>query len=209
MMNGEDDVISAKDKATMMRPASAASPFYGFGWFVDTEKGTVFHSGSSPGIETLATMVPAEKKGVVVLVNAGSGIGFGETMDLRNGIAARALGLDYAGEGSRWQQKAVFIALALLPFVFLSSMVWAWFHRDALRAKSGPFGLFSLWFPLLTTLGIAWTFFYLIPRLFGLSIGTLRVFQPDLALTMVATAATGVMWAVFRLGVAYSGANRA
>ncbi len=205
MMNGEDDVISAKDKAAMMRPASAASPFYGFGWFVDAEKGTVYHSGSSPGIETLATMVPAEKKGVVVLVNAGSGIGFGETMDLRNGIAARALGLDYAGEGSRWQQKAVFIALALLPFVFLSSMFWAWFHRDALRAKSGLFGLFSLWFPLLTTLGIAWTFFYLIPRLFGLSIGTLRVFQPDLALTMVATAMTGVMWAVFRLGVAYSG----
>ena len=208
MMNGEDDVISAKAKATMMRPASAASPFYGFGWFIDTQKGTVSHTGSTPGIETLATMIPAQKKGVVVLVNAGSGVGFGETMEIRNGISARALGLDYAAEGSRWPQKALFVALALLPVVFLSSMIWAWFHREALRAKSGPFGLFSLWFPLLTTLGMAWTFFYLIPQLFGLSIGTLRLFQPDLALTMVATAATGVMWAVFRLGVAYSGANR-
>ena len=75
----------------------------------------MFHTGDSPGVETLATMVPAEKKGVVVLVNAGSGIGFGETGQLRSGIAARALGLDYAGEGSRWQQKAVFVALALLP----------------------------------------------------------------------------------------------
>jgi CubicO group peptidase (beta-lactamase class C family) len=209
MMNGEDDVISAKDKATVMSPASAASPFYGFGWFVDTEKGTVYHSGSSPGIETLATMVPAQKKGVVVLVNAGSGVGFGETMELRNGISARALGLQYAGEGSRWSQKATFVALALLPFVFLASMIWAWFHRNALRAKSGPFGWFSLWFPLLTTLAMALAFFYLLPQLFGLSIGTLRVFQPDLALTMVATAVTGVIWAVFRLGVAYSGAKRA
>ena len=209
MMNGEDDIISAKSKAAMLRPASDASPFYGFGWFIDADKGTVFHTGESPGTETLATLVPAEKKGVVVLVNAGSGIGFGETMQLRNGIAARALGLEYAGEGSRWQQKAVFVAFALLPLVFLSSMIWAWFHRDALRAKSGTFGLFSLWFPLLTTLGMAWTFFYLIPQLFGVSIGTLRLFQPDLALTLVATAATGVMWAVFRLGVAYSGANRA
>jgi CubicO group peptidase (beta-lactamase class C family) len=205
MMNGEDDIISAKGKAAMLRPASAASPFYGFGWFVDTDKGTVFHTGSSPGTETLATMVPAEQKGVVVLVNAGSGIGFGETTQLRNGIAARALGLDYAGEASRWQQKAIFVALALLPLVFVFSMIWAWLHRDALRAKSGPFGLFSLWFPLLTTLAIAWTFFYLVPQLFGGSMETLRLFQPDLALTMVATAATGVMWAVFRLGVAYGG----
>jgi hypothetical protein len=205
MMNGKDDIVSARAKAAMMRRASAVSPFYGLGWFVDTKKGTVFHSGSTPGIETLATMVPAEKKGVVVLVNAGSGIGFGETTELRNGISARALGLDYAGEGSRWQQKAVFVGLALMPLVFLSSMVWAWFHRNALRAKSGASGLFSLWFPLLTTLVMAWFFFYLIPKLFGVSMGTLRLFQPDLALTMVASAVTGVTWAVFRLGVAYSG----
>ena len=209
MMNGKDDVISAKAKATMMHAASVASPFYGLGWFVDTEKGTVFHSGSTPGIETLATMVPAAKKGIVVLVNAGSGIGFGETTELRNGISARALSLDYAGEGSRWQQKALFVGLALLPLVFLSSMIWGWVHRDALRAKSGAIGLFSLWFPLLTTLVMAWFFFYLIPQLFGVSMGTLRLFQPDLALTMIACAATGVMWAVFRLGVAYSGARRA
>jgi hypothetical protein len=205
MMNGEDDVISAKSKAAMLRPANNASPFYGFGWFIDAKQGTVFHTGESPGTETLATLVPAEKKGVVVLVNAGSGIGFGETGPLRKGIAARALGLDNTGEGSRWQQKAMIDALALLPLEFLPSMIWAWLHRVELRAKSGAFGLFSLWFPLFTTLGMAWIFFYLIPRFFGVSIGTLRLFQPDLGMTFVASAATGVMWAVFRLGVAYSG----
>jgi len=205
MMNGKDDIISAKSKALMLRPAGEASPSYGFGWFIDAEKGTAFHTGSSPGIETLATLVPAKKKGVVVLVNAGSGVGFGETLQLRNGISARALGLDYPGEGSRWQQKAVFVAVALLPLVFLLSMIWAWLHRERLRAKSGAFGLFSRWFPLVTTLGMAWSLVSLIPQLFGVSLGTLRLFQPDLALTFVATAATGVMWAVFRLGVAYGG----
>ena len=205
MMNGKDDVISAKSKAAMLHPASNASPFYGFGWFIDADQGTVFHTGASPGTETLVTLVPAEKKGVVVLVNAGSGIGFGETAQLRQGIAARALGLDYTGEGSRLQQKVLFVALALLPLVFLLGMIWAWIHRVELRAKSGAFGLFSLWFPLFTTLGMAWVFFYLVPQLFGLSIGTLRLFQPDLGLAFVASAATGVLWAVFRLGVAYSG----
>jgi hypothetical protein len=93
--------------------------------------------------------------------------------------------------------------------VFLVSTIWAWLHRVELRAKRGAFGLFSLWFPLFTTLAMAWTFFYLIPQLFGVSIATLRLFQPDLGLSLVATAATGVLWAVFRLGVAYSGAHRA
>jgi CubicO group peptidase (beta-lactamase class C family) len=205
MMNGEDDVLSARGKAAMMRPASDASPFYGFGWFIDSVRGTVFHSGSSPGYETLATMIPGEKKGVVVLVNAGSGMGFRETTQLRNGITARAIGLDYDGEGSQWSLKAMFIALVLLPVGFLLSMIWAWVHRDEIRAKSGKFGLFSLWFPLFTTLGSAWVIFSVMPRLVGTPFGTLSLFQPDLGLALTATAATGVLWAVFRLGVAYSG----
>ena len=205
MMNGQDDVLSAADKTLMMRPASAASPFYGFGWYLDDGNGSVWHSGSTPGVETLATIVPREKKGVVVLVNGGSGVGFGETTQLRNGITARAMGFDYDGEGSRWFQKALFIGLVLLPIVYLLSMIWAWRHRDAIRAKSGVSGRFSLWFPLLTTSVAAWVLLYLMPTLFGVPLSTLRLFQPDFGLLLIATALTGVLWAVFRLGVAYTG----
>lgn len=208
MMNGEDDVITAKSKAEMLLPASAMSPYYGLGWFLSTGEGTAFHSGSSPGVETLATLMPAKKKGVVVLVNAGSGIGFGETTDLRNGISARALGLDYVSEGSRWEQKTVFVSLVLLPIAYVLSMIWAWLHRDDLRAKSGWSGQFSLWFPLCTTLGIAGLIFLLIPRVFGVPIETMSRFQPDLGIAFVATAATGVLWAAFRLGLAYSRPDR-
>jgi CubicO group peptidase (beta-lactamase class C family) len=205
MMNDEDDVLSAEGKALMMRPAGPTSPFYGLGWFIDPSNGTVWHSGSTPGVETLATMVPAENDGAVVLVNGGSGIGFGETTQLRNAVTADALGLEYDGEGSRWSQQALFISLVLLPIVYVLSMAFAWRHRTALRAKSGVFGRFSLWFPLLTTLAAAWVILYLVPTLFGAPIGTLRLFQPDLGLLLVATAVTGVLWAVFRLGVAYTG----
>ena len=210
MMNGQDDVLSAAGKAQMMRPASAASPFYGFGWYVDSGNRSVWHSGSTPGFETLATMVPAEKKGVVVLVNGGSGLGFGETTQLRNGITARAMGFGYDGEGSRWALKAMFIGVVLLPIIYLLSMIWAWFHRDEIRAKlkAGVFGLFSLWFPLLTTLVAAWAILWLVPRLGGAPLGTIRLFQPDFGLALVATAVFGVLWAVFRLGVAYTGKPR-
>ena len=89
--------------------------------------------------------------------------------------------------------------------MFLFSMIWAWRHRRELRAKSGLFGLFSLWFPLLTTLGSAWVVFSLMPSLVGASFATLNLFEPDLGLTLIAIPVTGVLWAVFRLGVAYSG----
>lgn len=205
MMNGRDDVLSADGKRVMMEPAGMASPYYGLGWFVDAGEGTVWHSGSSPGFESLATMRPSERKGVVVLVNAGSGLGFGETLQLRNAITAQALGLDYDGEGPRLGQKALFITLVLLPFGYVLSMIWAWRHRVAIRAKSGAFGLFSLWFPLLTTLIAAWVVLHLVPALFGAPLSTLRLYQPDLGIVLMAAGVTGVLWAVFRLAVAYTG----
>ncbi|MGB8633775.1 MAG: serine hydrolase domain-containing protein [Rhodanobacteraceae bacterium] len=207
MMNGEDDVLSAADKALMMRPASKASPFYGFGWFIDSGNGTVWHAGTSPGFETLATMIPSQKKAVVVLVNAGSGLGFAETAPLRDGITARALGLRIDGEGSQWPLKALFIGLVLLPIFYVLSMVWAWLFRDRLRAKarSGLFGMFSLWFPLLTTLAASWCCLILVPSLNGAPLGTVMVYQPDLGWTLIANAVIGPLWAAFRLGLAYTG----
>ena len=209
MMNGEDDVLSAEGKALMMLPASDVSPSYGFGWFVDSSTGAVWHDGMSPGFETLATMVPAEKKAVVVLVNGGSGMGFGETGHLRVGISDRALGLDYDTEGSGWSNKALFIGAVTLPIIYVFSMIWAWVRRSTIRAKrSGHFGLFSLWFPLLTTLFAAWVIFSLVPRLGGAPIGTIILFNPSFGWALFASAVAGVLWAVFRLGVAYTGRSR-
>lgn len=210
MMNGADDVISAKSKVEMMRPASDTSPFYGFGWYVDTYKGTVSHTGLTPGVETLAIMRPSEKIGVVVLVNSGSGMGFGESAPLFNGISGRALkssnvNTGDTGAGGRWSRKALFLLFALLPLFFLTGIIQAWRQRANLRKKSGLFGAFSLWFPLLMMVILAWTSVFLIPNLFGVSIRTLRLFSPDLALALIATAVTGVIWAVFRLVVFYSG----
>ena len=205
MMNGEDDIISAESKAQMMRPASSASPFYGFGWYIDAANGTVSHAGTTPGVETLAVMVPAERKGVVVLVNAGSGMGFGENGNLISGISTIALGEDYAGDSGRWSRMALFGMFVLMPVVFGIGIFQAVFGREKLRAKSGMFGAFSMWFPLLITIALAWTCVWLLPSLFGVSMGTLRVYSPDLALCLVASAAAGVTWALVRLGVHYLG----
>ncbi|MBX3092709.1 MAG: beta-lactamase family protein, partial [Cryobacterium sp.] len=206
MLNGEDDVLSAEGKAIMMSPASEVSPHYGFGWYVEPDSGAVWHTGISPGVETLATMLPAENKAAVVLANGGSGMGFGETDELRIGIVDKALGIQYYDAGATRNRQALFLGLVLLPIIYLLSMVWAVLRRSRVRAKrSSAFGKFSLWFPLLPTLAAAWVFLFLIPSLNGTPLLHWARFQPDLMLLFVVCGLMGVVWSLFRLGVAYSG----
>lgn len=209
MMNGEDDIVSAAAKEVMMRSAGEASPNYGLGWMVINAGESAYHTGTSPGVETLATMVPSQQKGAVVLVNAGSGFGIGETEALIGGTAARAFGEDYESSGGRLSRLSLFALVVVLPLFFLICMVWAWRNRAALRAKSGPAGMFSLWFPVLATAAMAWCFLYLVPALFGTPLHSLQIYLPDLVLMMIAASIAGAVWAVFRLIIAYSGARTA
>lgn len=204
LLNGEDDIVSAESKELMMQPANDQARFYGLGWMLNPRDGTVYHTGTNPGIETIAIMVPAKRKGAVILVNAGSGMGFGETGNLINGVSAHALGWDFIRDQSSWGRKSLFLTFALLPLLFSVAAAQVWFQRNGLREKSGAFGLFSLWFPLLMTVALAWISVSLIPNLFGVSLRSLGVFSPDLSIALLSTGLMGVIWAVFRLCVYYS-----
>lgn len=203
MLNGKDDVITAKSKTIMMQPASAASPFYGLGWYIDAGNNTVNHSGLSPGIETLAIFSPEKRKGVVILINSNSGMGFGVNETLFNGISAKALGLDFKNKGNYWGTQSLLLMFLCLPLIFIIAMIKLGFRRDGLFAKSGVSGAFSLWFPLLTTSVLAWICVHLIPTLFGVSLKSLYLYQPDFVIALTVTAVTGVVWALLRLGLFY------
>ena len=205
MLDGRDDIISAVGKAQMLRPASKQSPFYGLGWFIDQQAGTAAHGGLVPGSEALVTLLPAERKAAIVLVNANGGIGFADNGTLLNGITAIALGREYAGEGSRIWPKTTFLMMLVLPLLFLVSTGWAWRRRAALRRKrtQSVAGLLSLWFPVATTLAMAAFLLAIVPRLFGGSVNTLMLYQPDFAACMIAAAILGPLWAVVRLMIAY------
>ena len=207
-MNGEDDVLSAEGKALMMRPASAASPFYGFGWFVDSSNAQRLALRVEPRLRDARDDGPRRRRrGSSCWSTAGSGVGFGETTQLRNAITAEALGLDYSGEGSRLSQKALFVGLALLPIVLPAQ------HRSGRGAIAPRYAPSRARSPACSACGSrssprsasAWVIVRLVPTLFGAPLATLRLFQPDWAWRSIATAVTGVLWAVFRLGVAYAG----
>jgi len=153
----------------------------------------------------LASMIPAQRKGAANMVNAASGIGFGETGYLRSGVNAIALGLENDGVRAGWGPKSFYLMVMSGPLIFILCMVWAWHHRAAIRAKTGPMRVVSIWLPLITTSALAASVVLVVPRVFGASLRTIYTFVPDMGLAMIGVAVLGVMWAVMRIVIAYTG----
>nr|WP_237452975.1 serine hydrolase domain-containing protein [Qipengyuania vulgaris] len=208
-LNGEDDILSANTKSEMVMASGPASPSYGLGWSIDAEHEAVYHIGLVPGAEALVSFRPAEKKGVVVLANANGGLGFADTWYLIGGVGARALGQSHDDDGSRWGPKIAYLSIAILPPLFVLFAFVSWRGRSALIAKRDSIsGKFSLWFPLVAMLGLAWFLVWPLPSIFGGSIATLQLYQPDFAWCLIASAIVAPIWAMLRLALAYSTGGR-
>lgn len=208
MMNGEDDLITAENKALMLQPASAASPHYGFGWFLDAEANAAFHTGLVPGVETIAVLSPSQQRGGVALVNANGGMGFGVTGEILAGMSALALGDTPGPAGRHLGPKSLYLMVLVLPVLFLAGMLAAWLRRDGLRAKSGVLGAFSLYVPVLATGAMAFVFLDVLPKLFGATLMGINPYQPDMVILLLASSVTGLGFAVFRLILAHTGPGR-
>jgi CubicO group peptidase (beta-lactamase class C family) len=203
-LSSEDDVVSASTKAMMMTPSSSISPFYGLGWSINPQRGIVNHTGLVPGAETLASFNPAQQTGIVVMVNANGGLGFADTWYVIGGVGARALGEAHEDDGSRLGPKVAYLSIALLPPLFVIFAVVSWRSRSNLSAKRDTMpGKLSLWFALAAMGGLAWFVITLLPRLFGGSLATLQLYQPDFAWCLIATAVLAPAWALLRLVLAY------
>ncbi|WP_440957376.1 serine hydrolase domain-containing protein [Oceanicaulis sp. LC35] len=204
MINGRDDVISAAGKAQMLRPASETSPYYGLGWALDPEGGYALHTGLTPGFEAIAVLEPAKQRGAVVMVNASGGMGFSEVYPLLYGVTNLALGEPFAAGGD-WGPKSLYLLVLIMPFVYGAASLAAFILRDGLRAKSGVAGAISLWLPLVMSVVLAVVLLGLVPRLFGTTLGSLGLYQPDMVVLLYACVISSAVWALIRLGLAYSG----
>jgi CubicO group peptidase (beta-lactamase class C family) len=205
MLNGEDDLVPAASKMQMLQPASDSSPYYGLGWALDPEGGYALHTGLTPGFEAIAVLEPAQRRGVVVLVNASGGMGFSEVYPLLYGVTNLALGEPYEGAGADWGPKSLYLLFALMPLAYLAASIGALTLRDGLRAKSGLFGQISLWLPLVMSGVLAVVLLKVVPGLFGTTLGGLALYQPDLVILLYASVILSAIWAVLRLVIAHTG----
>lgn len=197
LVNGEDDLLSAEGKTLLWQPSGANSPRYGMGWFVDTAGDRAYHGGSSPGFESFAILLPRQRKAAVVLANASSGFGFDETLQLRQSVVSRALGLPYAGERRPWRRQVAFVALLLLPLVLLLDAARST-RRIVAARRAGSLPRSPSWWPMAVCAMLGGVLLVVAPRMSGAYYSTLVVFQPDLALLLLVSAGCCLPWAIAR-----------
>ena len=208
MMNGQDDVLSAAGKAQMMRPAGGAATFYGFGWFVDRATAPCGTRGR-PRVSRPWRRCSRRRAGPwSSWSTAAAGSASGDDQ-LRNAVTAQALGLDYAGDGSRLPQKALFVGRCSCR----CSTRWPWSGPGSTAPRSvTSHGRAS---PAGSACGSPCSPRWSRPGSsssgappVGAPLDTIMVFQPDFGSALAASGATGVLWAVFRLTIAYTRCRR-
>ena len=92
-----------------------------------------------------------------------------------------------------------------MPAAYLAASIGAFVQRDGLRAKSGLFGQISLWLPLAMSGVLALVLLWVVPGLFGTTLGGLALYQPDLVILLYASVITSAIWALLRLVIAHTG----
>jgi CubicO group peptidase (beta-lactamase class C family) len=196
LINQRDDIVSAKTKAFMMSSQGSISPTYGLGWSIDAASGLVSHSGANPGFEALVIMDRKAERGAVVLTNAGSGFGFGQTDALRYGTAARALGVKLPIENPAWK-KLIFLMLCVSPTVFAFAIYRNW--RRAV-AQNRSIQLKSVgWrtlIPVISAVAFAYLALKFIPNQAGAGIFSILLFIPDLGQLLLLNSGISVLWGV-------------
>jgi CubicO group peptidase (beta-lactamase class C family) len=202
LVNGEDDVLSARAKAELFEPVMEGEPAYGYGWFVDQAGGRVYHGGLTPGVETLMVLSLETRSGAVGLANANSGLAFGPVHRLLWPFAADALRFELPAPASPWGPRSVYLTYLALPVLFVLGILACLSQPSRLRSKAKGRPLAVLLLPSLAGLLAGGSAAGLVPGLFGLSLESLGDYQPDFALLLLATMATSVLWVGVRLAAA-------
>ena len=177
---------------------------YGMGWFVNKIGRTTFvsHAGNVPDFSAFMGLLPEQKKGVVLLVNADHGVPF-VVMEVGEGVAALLAG-----------EQPPPIRLGFLPWVmrglplipllqvagvfFTLRLLRRWRQDPALRPGRGRIWGRHILLPLIPNLSFAAILAYL--RSNGL-LRFMHLYIPDLAWTARISGSFAGIWALLRTGL--------
>ena len=175
---------------------------YGMGWF-DIDMGqtkTFSHGGNVPEFSAFMALVPEQKKGVVLLLNADpyglpmitEELGMGATA-LLAGQRPAPIKLDFI----QWVMRLLpMIPLLQIVGVFATLRMLRSWHRDpALRPSTGRTWGMHILLPLIPNLSLAAILVYL--QSSGL-IRFLHLFMPDLAWIARISGGFAVIWTILR-----------
>jgi len=183
----------------------SATSSYAMGWLVSSQRGTVRleHSGDVSNFHSNLLLLPDERLGIVVLVNA-NGVSSAAALDiLIEGVAAIVRGQDLSEHvdppADRLRPLLPLAPLLILVVWIVGSYLVT--RRSQRCSKLPSRGVQRLWrsgVPLGINLGLATLPWLIVPRLLHSPIATIRLFAPDLFLGIALLSVLGLAWAVAR-----------
>ena len=189
-------------------PMKTPEAYYGMAWEIGQIEGVpaVFHSGDNANFQAHVLMLPTEKLGVVVLLNAQGLLSMNAAASqIARGVLAVVTGKQpkpytYPVEGMIMPVGSVLVPVAL-------SLLWiGWMlFRFLRRQKQGlPARRSVRWYgwvvilPLIVDLGFLWVLLIGIPRLWGTPLSIMEAFFPELFTLLIGSVVALGVWDLAR-----------
>ena len=201
-------VLSPAGIAELHRPAvatPAADTSYGMGWFVGPVNGipAVFHQGETFTYHANVVLVPRNKQGVIVLMNAENSLDLftrGRMATVAEGVVSLLQGQEPPSPPSR---LPIFVAYALVLAVIAVQLGGMIRSVAALRRGRAPRGRLGPWWhlggSLLVNMGWAVLILVIVPqKLLGLPLLVLAEGLPDLAYLLLVSGFVALVWGIGR-----------
>jgi CubicO group peptidase (beta-lactamase class C family) len=208
---GDVQILSSEGIAELHRPAAAAISFgvqtghYGMGWYIEEQDQTkiIYHTGMIPDFYTYMALLPEQKRGVVLLVNANHFTNELTLTEVGAGVTALLAGNSLApiqfGAIPYALRSLLLIPLLQIVGVVATLRLLGRWRQDPRRRPSRT----RIWgFHLLPSMVLN-----LIPIASGLALltsnlrGFLLLFMPDLSWLALISGGFALVWSFLRTGL--------
>jgi CubicO group peptidase (beta-lactamase class C family) len=205
---GEAQILSEAGIDELQRPAAEIIEmgmklgYYGMGWISEGSGAAriVSHSGDVPDFGAFMALVPAQKKGLVLLLNANHAMMKITYDEVGMGAAQRLAGVPptpFKFDALPWMQRGLLLIplLQILGVVITLGQLGRWRRDPALHPSSGRMWRQYILLPLIPNLVLAATPLLLLRSKMR---GFIRFFMPDVSLLALVCGSFAGIWAFLR-----------
>jgi CubicO group peptidase (beta-lactamase class C family) len=207
---GDVQILSPAGIDEMHRPAAEINEMglslgsYGMGWISQGtgESRIVWHSGIVPDFGAFMALVPEQKKGIVLLINANHAMMKMTYDEVWLGAAQRLSGQPPTPaqfDALPWVMRGM-VLIPILQIVGIAAtlrLLRRWRQNPATCPSRGRMWREHIVLPLIPNLSVALT---LIPMLSNMR-GFLRLFMPDYSLVAMVCGSFSLVWSFLRVGL--------
>jgi CubicO group peptidase (beta-lactamase class C family) len=210
---GENTILSPDGIALPHQPAvptGAPNSFYGMGWEQNVISGVpvLQHTGAVGGFYSHMLLMPADRWGVIVLMNADATFFSERTVAIVPAIVNLLHGQTPAPapSNSRWQLYAILSMIAVIQIagvIHFVRLTRRWRLQPERRPASRGAMYWHIGLPLLINFGWGSFILILLPKLINMPLRLLSTFLPDATVVLALSAVMALGWSFLRTVLAF------